>query len=108
MFKFDEGIEEMLVKHCLVEHELEQGDECTCNNDKNLSKRLLGQEWRGESKVVIEIGRMLVLESRHLLHFEGGDCGEEVVLLQTCLTEILGFLEKFGGGFEEDMRRKEW
>ncbi|GJR03286.1 hypothetical protein Tco_0526270 [Tanacetum coccineum] len=37
-----------------------------------------------------------------------GDYGEEVVLLQNYLTEILGFLEKFGGGFEEDMMSKEW
>ncbi|GJX45088.1 hypothetical protein Tco_0261764, partial [Tanacetum coccineum] len=25
------------------------------------------------------------------------------VSLQTCLTEILGFLEKFGGGFKQDI-----
>ncbi|GJY23645.1 hypothetical protein Tco_0397303 [Tanacetum coccineum] len=32
---------------------------------------------------------------------EGGDFG--VVHLQTCLTEILGFLEKSGGGFDQDI-----
>ncbi|GJW28898.1 hypothetical protein Tco_0045773 [Tanacetum coccineum] len=30
----------------------------------------------------------------------GGDFGVGVVLLQTCLTKILGFFEKFGGGLK--------
>ncbi|GJW38170.1 hypothetical protein Tco_0064015 [Tanacetum coccineum] len=34
---------------------------------------------------------------------EGGDFGVSVVRLQTCLTEILGFLEKSRGGFEQDI-----
>ncbi|GJU45895.1 hypothetical protein Tco_1203161 [Tanacetum coccineum] len=36
-------------------------------------------------------------------HKEAGDFGVGVVCLQTCLTEILGFLEKFEGGFEQDI-----
>nr|GEX30631.1 copia protein [Tanacetum cinerariifolium] len=34
---------------------------------------------------------------------EGGDFDVSVVSLQTCLTDILGFLEKFKGGFEQDI-----
>ncbi|GJX53459.1 hypothetical protein Tco_0281828 [Tanacetum coccineum] len=74
-----------------------------------------------ELKVAMESVRKMVLESRHLLHFkdffqEGGICdgvdstfdpSEEVVLLQSCLTEIRGFLEKFEGGYEEDMMGEE-
>ncbi|GJV04357.1 hypothetical protein Tco_1337926, partial [Tanacetum coccineum] len=33
----------------------------------------------------------------------GGDFGVGVVRLQTYLTEILSFLEKFEGGFEQDI-----
>ncbi|GJY62315.1 hypothetical protein Tco_0462972 [Tanacetum coccineum] len=37
---------------------------------------------------------------------EGGDFNVSVVRLQTCLTDILGFLEKFKGGFEQDIDDK--
>ncbi|GJZ17704.1 hypothetical protein Tco_0553827 [Tanacetum coccineum] len=48
-----------------------------------------------------EIGS-LETRSNHVEKGEvGGDFG--VVRLQTCLTEILSFLEKFGGGFEQDI-----
>ncbi|GKF08603.1 hypothetical protein Tco_0042827, partial [Tanacetum coccineum] len=36
-----------------------------------------------------------------------GDCGRGVVLLQTFLIEIQGFLEKFEEGFEEDMKNED-
>nr|GFA19877.1 hypothetical protein [Tanacetum cinerariifolium] len=34
---------------------------------------------------------------------QGGDFDVSVVHLQTCLSDILGFLEKFRGGFEQDI-----
>ncbi|GJZ95890.1 hypothetical protein Tco_1086734 [Tanacetum coccineum] len=37
------------------------------------------------------------------LRIEDGDFGVSVVRLQTCLTDILGFLEKFRGWFEQDI-----
>ncbi|GKA34536.1 hypothetical protein Tco_0720965 [Tanacetum coccineum] len=38
------------------------------------------------------------------LFWEGGDdFGVDVLRFHTCLTDILGFLEKFGGGFEQDI-----
>ncbi|GJU36336.1 hypothetical protein Tco_1184690 [Tanacetum coccineum] len=39
------------------------------------------------------------------IHVENGevDFDVSVVRLQTCLTDILGFLEKFEGGFEQDI-----
>ncbi|GJV11131.1 hypothetical protein Tco_1352672 [Tanacetum coccineum] len=54
-------------------------------------------------------GGEVMHEKKHWMSFkfeiqnggEGGDFG--VVRLQTCLTEILGFLEKFGGGYEQDI-----
>ncbi|GJW15917.1 hypothetical protein Tco_0020050 [Tanacetum coccineum] len=104
--------DEMIVKRI----EIDFG--CTCKNDKIPSKSSLGQEYQGESNVVMESVEKVVLKSRHWLH--DGDLFQEVekcggvdspfepyldcvVLLQTCLTKILGFLEKFEGGLEQDI-----
>ncbi|GKD41776.1 hypothetical protein Tco_1261983, partial [Tanacetum coccineum] len=37
------------------------------------------------------------------LRIGGDDFGADVLRFHTCLTDILGFLEKFGGGFEQDI-----
>ncbi|GJU49417.1 hypothetical protein Tco_1219234 [Tanacetum coccineum] len=34
---------------------------------------------------------------------KGGDFGVDVLRFHTCLTDILGFLEKFGWWFEQDI-----
>nr|GEX34445.1 hypothetical protein [Tanacetum cinerariifolium] len=63
---------------------------------------------RGKKKVEDEIGSLetrltyLLVEKNVRQNRDGGG-NFGVVLLQTCLTEILGFHEKFGGGFEKDI-----
>ncbi|GJX70489.1 hypothetical protein Tco_0307660 [Tanacetum coccineum] len=40
--------------------------------------------------------------------WEGGDdFGVDVLRFHTCLTDILGFLDKFGWGFEQDIDGKD-
>ncbi|GKC96112.1 hypothetical protein Tco_1161554 [Tanacetum coccineum] len=69
-------------------------------------ENLMGEKWEvGEAWFgcvrTRGMGRVVKVKVRN---FEGGgDFGVGVVRLQTCLTEILGFLEKFGGGFEQDI-----
>ncbi|GJR84878.1 hypothetical protein Tco_0155663 [Tanacetum coccineum] len=64
----------------------------TCNNDKNLSEIQLEHEKEDELVVVVvkvSLGK-------------GDDFGVDVLRFHTCLTDILGFLEKFGWWFEQD------
>ncbi|GKE84308.1 hypothetical protein Tco_1558050, partial [Tanacetum coccineum] len=80
----------------------------TCNNDKNLSEIQLEHEKEDELVMVVV---MVVHECRWTLRgyggesfWEGGDdFGVDVLRFHTCLTDILGFLEKFRWWFEQDI-----
>ncbi|GJU84429.1 hypothetical protein Tco_1291975 [Tanacetum coccineum] len=89
-----------LVKHSLEECEFEN----TCNNDKSLSEIQLEHEKEDELVMVVV---KVVHECRHWMGDsfweEGGDFGVDVLRFHTCLTDILGFLEKFGWWFEQDI-----
>ncbi|GJT49678.1 zinc knuckle CX2CX4HX4C containing protein [Tanacetum coccineum] len=69
----------------------------TCNNDKNLSEIQLEHEKEDELVAVVTLGG-----SRGESFWE--ECDDfrvDVLLFHTCLTDILGFLEKFGWWFEQ-------
>ncbi|GKA43472.1 hypothetical protein Tco_0736196, partial [Tanacetum coccineum] len=90
----------------------------TCNNDKNLSEIQLEQEKEDEFVVVVVV--KVVLECRHWMDYctlrgrggesfwEGGDDFRvDVLRFYTCLTDILGFLEKLEWWFEQDIAKEE-
>ncbi|GJW21133.1 hypothetical protein Tco_0031755 [Tanacetum coccineum] len=81
----------------------------TCNNDKNLSGVQLEHEKEDELvavvvKVVHEYCKK-TLEGSGGESFweEGDDFGVDVLRFHTCLTDILGFLEKLKWWFEQDI-----
>ncbi|GJV66259.1 hypothetical protein Tco_1477087 [Tanacetum coccineum] len=69
----------------------DEKDENTCNNEKNLSKIQLGHEKEDELVAVV-----VKVE-------EDDDFRVDVLCFHTCLTDILGFLEKFGWWFVQDI-----
>nr|GEW38925.1 hypothetical protein [Tanacetum cinerariifolium] len=79
-------------------------EEKTCNNDKNLSEIQLEHEKEGEFVVVVK-----TLGGRGGESFwEGGDdLGVDALRFHTCLTDILGFLEKLERWFEQDIDEEE-
>ncbi|GJR63121.1 hypothetical protein Tco_1505283 [Tanacetum coccineum] len=92
-----------LVTHGLEGYEFEN----TCNNDKNLSEIQLEHEKEDELVAVVV---KVVHACRHWIGSggesfceEGDDFGVDVLHFHTCLTDILGFLEKFGWWFEQDI-----
>ncbi|GJZ59875.1 hypothetical protein Tco_0615691 [Tanacetum coccineum] len=92
----------------LVTHDLEECEfKNICNNDKSLSEIQLEHEKEDELVVVVV---KVVHECRHWMgnggesFWEGGDdFGMDVLRFHTCLTDLLGFLEKFGWWFEQDI-----
>nr|GEU72097.1 hypothetical protein [Tanacetum cinerariifolium] len=77
-----------LVTHGLEGYEFEK----TCNNDKNLSEIQLEHEKDDELVAVVV----------NVMH-EWDDFGVYVLRFHTCLTDILGFLEKLEWWFEQDI-----
>ncbi|GKE41794.1 hypothetical protein Tco_1469078 [Tanacetum coccineum] len=98
----------------LVKHGLEKfGFESIGNNDKSLSESQLDHEMVDR---FVEVVVKVVLECRHgkgycVCQECGGDSclkeddgfGLDVLRFHTCLTDILGFLEKLGWWFEQDI-----
>nr|GEU72238.1 hypothetical protein [Tanacetum cinerariifolium] len=83
-----------LVTHGLEGYEFEN----TCNNDKNLSE--IKFEHEKEDKLV-EVVVKVVHDVD--IRWEGDDFGVGVLHFHTFHTDILGFLEKFGWWFEQDI-----
>nr|GEU48735.1 hypothetical protein [Tanacetum cinerariifolium] len=81
-----------LVIHDLEGHEFKK----TCNNDKSLSEIQLEHEKEDEFVVVV------VKVMHECDHF-----GVDVLRFHTCLTDILGFLEKLEWWFEQDIDDEE-
>ncbi|GKE04056.1 hypothetical protein Tco_1396074, partial [Tanacetum coccineum] len=90
----------------------------TCNNDKNLSEIQLEHEKEDEVvavvvKVVVKVSigwiSMLIKDGGNVVNGgesfweEGDDFGVDVLRFHTCLTDILGFLEKLEWWFEQDI-----
>ncbi|GKE35895.1 hypothetical protein Tco_1455217, partial [Tanacetum coccineum] len=74
----------------------------TCNNDKNLSEIELEHE--KEDELVVVVVKVTLGGNGGESFWEGGDdFGVDVLHFHTCLTDILGFLEKFGWWFEQDI-----
>ncbi|GJZ86822.1 hypothetical protein Tco_0658432 [Tanacetum coccineum] len=102
----------------LVKHGLEEfGFEIIGDNDKSLSESQLDHEMVDRFVVVVV---KVVLECRHWKGYcvyqecRGDSCwkeddgfGVDVLRFRTCLTDILGFLEKLGWWFEQDIDVKE-
>ncbi|GKA54804.1 hypothetical protein Tco_0753753 [Tanacetum coccineum] len=98
-----EGKRRGLVTYDLEGYEFEK----TCNNDKNLSEIQLEHEKEDELVLVVV---KVVHECRHWMGSEGesfweegDDFGVDVLCFYTCLTDILGFLEKLEWWFEQDI-----
>nr|GEX76918.1 putative reverse transcriptase domain-containing protein [Tanacetum cinerariifolium] len=78
----------------------------TCNNDKNLSEIQL--EHKKEDEFVAVVVRVAFGGSRgESLWEEGGDFGVVVLRFHTCLTNILGFLEKLELWLSKTLMMKE-
>ncbi|GJS11495.1 hypothetical protein Tco_0368291 [Tanacetum coccineum] len=94
MFNFDELRVEKLVRHCLANM---NSSGRTSDNELNLIE------------VISQCRELTILGEGGGEAFcdRGGDYGRGVVLLQTSLTEMRGFLEKFEEGFEEDMKNED-
>ncbi|GKA96900.1 hypothetical protein Tco_0824794 [Tanacetum coccineum] len=70
----------------------------TCNNDKSLSE--IQPEHKKEDEFVVVVVVKVEIESLEgnegeYFWEEGDDFGVDVLCFHTCLTDILGFLEKF-------------
>nr|GEV92725.1 hypothetical protein [Tanacetum cinerariifolium] len=101
------------VTHGLEGYEFEN----TYNNDKILNEIQLKHKKENELvvvvvKVVYELDCMMVVKEIEVtlrgnggesFREEGDDFGVDVLRFHTCLTDILGFLEKFGRWFEQDI-----
>nr|GEU85192.1 hypothetical protein [Tanacetum cinerariifolium] len=92
-------------------HDLELGAVKTYNNDKNLSEIQLEHEKEDELVTVVV---NVVHECRHWMESrgesfweEGDDFRVDVLRFHTCLTDILGFLEKLEWWLEQDMVRED-
>ncbi|GKE81431.1 hypothetical protein Tco_1551431 [Tanacetum coccineum] len=99
----DRGKKKGLATHDLEGYEFEK----TCNNDKNLIEIQLEHEKKDELFMVVV---KVVHECRHWMENggesfweEGDDFGVDVLRFHTCLTDILGFLEKLEWWFEQDI-----
>ncbi|GKE90054.1 hypothetical protein Tco_1567529 [Tanacetum coccineum] len=89
----------------------------TCNNDKSLSEIQLEHEKEDEFVVVVMKGlydggegdcKYTLGGSRCESFWEkGDDFGVDVFRFHTCLTNILGFLEKLEWWFEQDIDKEE-
>ncbi|GJS90377.1 hypothetical protein Tco_0773013 [Tanacetum coccineum] len=75
----------------------------TCNNDKNLSEIQLEHEKEDGSVVVV----VKVVHECESFSEGGDDFGVDVLRFHTCLTDILGFLEKLEWWFEQDIDDEE-
>ncbi|GJZ93419.1 hypothetical protein Tco_0665484 [Tanacetum coccineum] len=91
-----------LVTHDLEGHEFEK----TCNNDKSLSEIQLEHEKEDEFVVVV-VKATLGRSGGKSFREEGDDFGVDILHFHTCLTNILGFLEKFEWWFEQDIDDEE-
>nr|GEZ29638.1 hypothetical protein [Tanacetum cinerariifolium] len=84
----------------LVTRDLEGYEfEKTCKNDKNLSEIQLEDEKDGELVAVV----VKVVHECESFWEESDDFGVDVLHFYTCLTDILGFLEKLECWFEQDI-----
>ncbi|GKF62101.1 hypothetical protein Tco_0182155, partial [Tanacetum coccineum] len=91
----------------------------TCNNDKNLSEIQLEHEKDDEFVVVVVVKVVHEYggegDCKETLGGRGGesfweggdDFGLEVLRFHTCLTDILGFLEKLEWWFEQNIDKEE-
>ncbi|GJU65738.1 hypothetical protein Tco_1247573 [Tanacetum coccineum] len=85
----------------LVKHGLEKfGFESIGNNDKRLSESQLDNEMVDR---FVEVVVKVVLECRHGKGYSVRQEWLDVLHFHTCLTDILGFLEKLGWWFEQDI-----
>nr|GEY72473.1 hypothetical protein [Tanacetum cinerariifolium] len=109
---FLQGMEQKKKKG-LVTHDLERYEfKKTCNNDKSLSEIQLEHEKEDEFIMVVkglydggEGDCKYTLGGSRGESFweEGYDFGVDVLRFHTCLTDILGFLEKLEWWFEQDI-----
>nr|GEX38468.1 putative reverse transcriptase domain-containing protein [Tanacetum cinerariifolium] len=74
----------------------------TCNNGKNLSEIQLEHE-KEDELVAVVVKVTLGRSGDESCWEEGDDFGVDIVSFHTCLIDILGFLEKFGWWFEQDI-----
>nr|GEW48441.1 hypothetical protein [Tanacetum cinerariifolium] len=65
--------------------------------------------WDGDCMMVVKeiVNRFLEEVEVSLFWEEGGDFRVDVLLFHTCLTDILGFLEKLKWWFEQDIDDRE-
>nr|GEW76448.1 hypothetical protein [Tanacetum cinerariifolium] len=77
----------------------------TCNDDKSLSEILL--EYEKEDEFVVAVMKTLRGCRGESFWEEGDDFGVDVLRFHTCLTNILGFLEKFEWWFKQDIDDEE-
>ncbi|GJZ69284.1 hypothetical protein Tco_0632834 [Tanacetum coccineum] len=73
----------------------------TYNNDKSLSEIQLEHE--KEDELVAVVVKALGVSGGESFWEEGDDFGVDVLRFHTCLTDILGFLEKLEWWFEQDI-----
>nr|GEW64171.1 putative ribonuclease H-like domain-containing protein [Tanacetum cinerariifolium] len=78
----------------------------TYNNDKNLSEVQLEHEKEDKFMVVV-VKETLGGRGGESFWERGDDFGEDVLRFHTCLTDILGFLEKLEWWFEQDIDKEE-
>nr|GEY22298.1 hypothetical protein [Tanacetum cinerariifolium] len=90
-----------LVTHDLEGHEFEK----TCNNDKILSEIQLEHE--KEDEFVMVVMKTLGGSEGKSFWEEGDDFSVDVLRFHTCLTDIIGFLEKLEWWFEQDIDDEE-
>nr|GEW80502.1 hypothetical protein [Tanacetum cinerariifolium] len=98
-----------MVKHDLEGYEFEK----IYNNDKSLSKIQLEHEKEDEFVMMVMKGlydggegdykKTLGGSGGESFWEEGDDFGVDVLRFHTCLTNILGFLEKLEWWFEQDI-----
>ncbi|GJW53191.1 hypothetical protein Tco_0097276 [Tanacetum coccineum] len=92
-----------LVTHGLEGYEFEN----TYNNEKNISEIQLEH---GKEDELVAVVVKVIHKCRHWMGSggesfweEGDDFGVDFLRFHTCLTDILGFLEKSGWWFEQDI-----
>ncbi|GJU14489.1 hypothetical protein Tco_1142455 [Tanacetum coccineum] len=88
-----------LVTHGLDGYEFKK----TCNNDKNFSEIQLKHEKEDELVAMAHECRHWMGSGGESFWEEGDDLGVGVLCFHTCLTDILGFLEKLECWFEQDI-----
>nr|GEX58281.1 hypothetical protein [Tanacetum cinerariifolium] len=80
--------------------------EKTCNNDKNLSDKVL-LEHEKEDEFMVVVANETLRGRGGESFWEGGDDFEvDVLRFRTCLTDILGFIEKLEWCFEQDINNE--